>query len=105
MSGLRFRRPLFIALLVVALGALPAVSAVAAPATGTVDASSFIASLWQRILAVQIAVPAARSARQPARVRDGGAPTDVPVVRDAPVDPASTSRISGEDGTRLDPDG
>jgi len=105
MSGLRFRRPLFIALLVVALGALPAVSALAAPATGTVDASTFIASLWHRILAVQAPVPAARPARQPARVRDGGAATDVKVVRDAPVDPTSTSLLNGEDGTRLDPDG
>lgn len=105
MSGLHFRRPLLIALLVVALGALPAVGVTAAPTAGTVDGTSFLSSLWQRLVDVATPPPAPREVRQPVRAGAGGAATDVPVLRSTPIERSTIRHATAEDGSRMEPDG
>jgi hypothetical protein len=105
MSATRFSRLVVVAVLVAALGSLPAAPAFAAPARG-LDAAGFLCEVWSRLAGALTAAapeaPAARPVRAAARPLDGGEAEPVPL---AGTDEATFRRATGDDTAHLDPDG
>lgn len=107
MSGTRFSRLVVVAVLVAALGFLPAAPAFAAPADG-LDAAGFLRGVWSRLAGPLLAAapeggpePAARAASRPLDGGDGR----VEPVHSAGADDVTIRRATGDDTAHLDPDG
>jgi hypothetical protein len=107
MSGIRFSRLVVVAVVVAALGLLPAAPAFAAPAHG-LDAAGFLRGVWSwlagPLAAAATEVPEERRVRAAAQPIDGGE-AGAETVWLGGADEATFRRAKGDDTAHLDPDG